>query len=69
VRNARFLAEPPAAPGTELSSCTVRRHGIPKPVARAISRTMPTIRETAVVQMALKLVLEPISRPDFVTTS
>lgn len=48
--------------------CAVRRHGIPKTGGKVRYLGIPTIRDR-VVQMALKLILEPVFEADFVATS
>jgi RNA-directed DNA polymerase len=69
VGTARFLAELRAAlRNRTYRSCPVRRHGIPKAGGKVRYLGIPTIRDR-VVQMALKLILEPIFEADFVTTS
>jgi RNA-directed DNA polymerase len=66
---ARFLTELRAAlRDRTYRSWPVRRHGIPKSGGKVRYLGIPTIRDR-VVQMALKLILEPIFEADFVTTS
>jgi RNA-directed DNA polymerase len=66
---ARFLADlRTALRDRTYRTCRVRQRGIPKTSGKVRYLGIPTIRDR-VVQMALKLILEPIFEADFVPTS